>query len=353
MPERMIHKSEIITPKYVFSKKRIEDCLFSMCKKMKGVTIYYSLKANSEKLVLEILKDANAKFEVASIGEFDVLKEISVSSDRIICGLPIKPITWLQHMYSEGCRYFIFDSKSELDKLINYASDSLKILRISISDLVSNSIEYGMDYESACKFLQETNNAQYVDGLSFHISNNTQIDNFNCVLDRIETLIPFIKASFKILNIGGGYRIDASDEFYYNLQNRIARIKIKYGVDVIAEPGNSIVNSAGSIYTKVIGIKKRKDYTDVYIDVGKPSGLKTSNKRLPERINVIGKDISFEKQKYRFIDITCMHKPHFFWELNYVLEENDIVQFTEMGAYTVCLQSKFHLWESPIIEIVP
>ena len=115
MPERMIHKSEIITPKYVFSKKRIEDCFFSMCKKMKGVTIYYSLKANSEKLVLEILKDANAKFEVASIGEFDVLKEISVSSDRIICGLPIKPITWLQHMYSEGCRYFIFDSKSELD----------------------------------------------------------------------------------------------------------------------------------------------------------------------------------------------------------------------------------------------
>lgn len=88
MPERMIHKSEIITPKYVFSKKRIEDCFFSMCKKMKGVTIYY---------------------------------------------------------------------------------------------------------------------AQYVDGLSFHISNNTQIDNFNCVLDRIETLIPFIKASFKILNIGGGY----------------------------------------------------------------------------------------------------------------------------------------------------
>lgn len=81
--------------------------------------------------------------------------------------------------------------------------------------------------------------------------------------------------------------------------------------------------------------------------------MKTSNKRLPERINVIGKDISFEKQKYRFIDITCMHKPHFFWELNYVLEENDIVQFTEMGAYTVCLQSKFHLWESPIIEIVP
>ena len=348
-----MYKNKIITPKYVFSKERIEDCFFSMCKKMKGVTIYYSLKANSEKPVLEILKDVNAKFEVASIGEFDVLKEISVPSDRIICGLPIKPITWLQHMYSEGCRYFVCDSKSELDKLINYASDSLKILRISISDLISNSIEFGMDYESACKLLQESDNAKYVDGLSFHISNNTQIDDFNRVLDRIEMLIPFIKASFKILNIGGGYRIDATDEFYYNLQDRIAQIKIKYGVDVIAEPGNSIVNSAGSIYTKVIGIQKRKDYTDVYIDVGKPSGLKTSNKRLPERINVIGKDISFEKQKYRFIDITCMHKPHFFWELNYVLEENDIVQFTGMGAYTVCLQSKFHLWESPTIEIVP
>lgn len=342
-----------MTPKYVFSKERIEYCFFSMCKKMKGVTIYYSLKANSEKVVLEVLKDANAKFEVASIGEFDVLKEIGVSSDRIICGLPIKPIAWLQHMYSQGCRYFIFDSKRELDKLIDHAFDSLKILRINISDLVSNSIDFGMDYESACNLLQDFDSAKHVDGLSFHISNNTQINNFNCVLDRIETLIPFIKASPKILNIGGGYRIDATDEFYYNLQDRIARIKIKYGVDVIAEPGNTIVNSAGSIYTKVIGIKKRKDYTDVYIDVGKPSGLKTSNKRLPERINIIGKNASLEKYKYRFIDITCMHKPHFSWELNYVLEENDIIQFTEMGAYTVCLQSKFHLWESPITEIVP
>lgn len=349
----MIDEKKYITPKYVFSKKRIEDCFLSVCEKMQGVTIYYSLKANAEKEILGILKDANAKFEVASVGEFDILKEIGVSSDRIICGLPIKPIAWLQHMYSAGCRYFVFDNDRELDKLIYYASDSFKILRISISDLVSDSIEYGMKYENAYDLLKDSECAKYVDGLSFHISNNTRIDNFNVVMDRIETLMPLLKTDSQILNIGGGYRLDASDEFYHNLQKRIERIKRKYGVIVIAEPGNTIVNSAGSIFTKVIGIKKRKDYTDVYIDVGKPSGLKTSNKRLPESVNVIGKENSFEKFKYRFIDITCMHKPHFFWELNYVLEENDVIQFTGMGAYTVCLQSKFHLWEPPIIDIVP
>lgn len=55
--------------------------------------------------------------------------------------------------------------------------------------------------------------------------------------------------------------------------------------------------------------------------------------------------------KYRFIDITCMHKPHFFEDLEYIIEEGDVLEFTDMEAYTVCLQSKFHLWQSPQIEI--
>lgn len=349
----MIYKCKNVTPKYVFSKKKIEDCYFSMCRKMEGITIFYSLKANAEKEILQILKDVDARFEIASIGEFNVLKEINVSSERIICGLPVKPVQWLQYMYEEGCMYFVFDSKSELEKLIKYTPNSLKILRINISDLIPNSIEYGMEYESAYNLLNNVEMVKYVDGLSFHISNNINIDNFNCVMDRIETLIPFILSSKILLNIGGGYRMDATNAFYFNLQERITQIKSKYCMDIIAEPGNSIVNSAGSIYTKVIGIKKRNGYTDLYIDVGKPSGLKTNNKRIPISVNVIGKKRCFESHKYRFIDITCMHKPHFFWDLNYGIGENDIIQFTGMGAYTVCLQSKFHLWGSPIIEIVP
>ena len=342
-----------ITPRYVFSKKKIEDCYYSMCKKMEGVTIYYSLKANAEEEVLEILKNVNAKFEIASVGEFDILKKIGVSVDRIICGLPVKPASWLQNLYSAGCRYFIFDSKSELDKLINYAPDSLKVLRISVEDLVPNSIEYGMSYASACDLLTSYDTFIYVDGISFHISNNVKTEYFNCVMDRVESLIKLLKKPLKILNIGGGYRIDAQDEFYVNLQKRITQIKLKYDIEVIAEPGNTIVNSAGSIYTKVIGLKKQNEYIDVFIDVGKPSGLKTGGKRIPKSVNVVGKKNCPEKYKYRFVDITCMYKPHFFWELDYVLEENDIIQFTGMGAYSVCLQSKFHLWESPKIQIVP
>ena len=185
-----------MTPRYIFSKKEIEDCYYSICKKMKGVTIYYSLKANAEEEVLEILNNVNAKFEIASVGEFDILKKIGVSVDRIICGLPMKPISWLQYLYSAGCRYFIFDSKSELDKLINYAHDSVKVLRISVEDIVPNSIEYGMSYMSACDLLTSYDSFNYVDGISFHISNNVKIEYFNCVMDRVESLLKLSKMSF-------------------------------------------------------------------------------------------------------------------------------------------------------------
>lgn len=209
-----------------------------------------------------------------------------------------------------------------------------------------------MDYYEAVFLLsQDVEMRDYVDGLSFHISNNINISNFNYVMDRIETLLPLFSLKRILLNIGGGYRLEAADAFFENLQERISKLKQIYNIDIIAEPGNTIVNSAGSIYTTVIGVKKKDFYTDVYIDAGKPSGIKTDNKRIPRCIRISGKSRCSEKHRYRFVDITCMHKPHFSEDLEYMIEEGDVLEFTDMGAYTVCLQSKFHLWQSPQIEI--
>lgn len=247
-----------MTPKYVFSRKKIEDCYYLISRKMDGVRIFYSLKANAEKKVLQILNDIGANFEIASIGEFCILKEINVSSDRIICGLPIKPINWLQYIYLYGCSYYVFDDISELKKIITYAPLSKKILRININDLIPDSIEFGMEYHEAISLLsQDVEMGNYVDGLSFHISNNTNISNFNHVMDRIETLLPLFSLKRILLNIGGGYRLDAADDFFENLRARISELKRIYNIDIIAEPGNTIVNSAGSIYTTVIRVKKK------------------------------------------------------------------------------------------------
>lgn len=111
----------LITPKYIFNTDVIKDS-FTNLKKMLSITeIHYALKANAELEILRTLKDINASFEVASIEEFNKLKSIEISSEKIICGLPIKTAEMIRFLYEQGCNYFVFDHLSEYEKICKNA----------------------------------------------------------------------------------------------------------------------------------------------------------------------------------------------------------------------------------------
>lgn len=340
------------TPAYIFSAKEISRCYEAMQMKMPEVKIHYALKANSEIEILQVLKQNHAYFEVASEGEYNKLLKIRVPAERIICGLPIKPTKWIRSLYGKGCRYFVFDLISELMKIKRIAPESKKILRININDLVPESIDFGMGYDIILANLKYEEFKSSIDGLSFHISNNIDSSKLNVVLDRIDQLLSMMPQRHYILNIGGGYRLNAAEDFYNVLNWRISKLKSKYNLEIYAEPGNSIVNSAGVVRTSVVGVRQRKENQyDLYIDAGKPTGIKTDEKRIPTYIKLLSKTPICEQREYRFVDITCMHKPHFSIQLCQEVREGDIFEFGGMGAYTVCLQSEFHAWESPKVVV--
>lgn len=340
------------TPSYVFCAKEISDCYKAMQMKMPEVKVYYALKANSEIEILQILKEINAYFEVASEGEYSKLLKIHVPAEKIICGLPVKPTKWIIYLYEKGCRYFVFDLMSELMKIKKFAPESNKILRININDLVPESIDFGMEYDAILTNLKNEDFKSSINGLSFHISNNIDSKKMNVVLNRIDHLLSIMPKNHYILNIGGGYRLTAPENFYNILNRQISKLKLKYNLEIIAEPGNAIVNSAGVVRTSVVGIRHRKgNQYDLYIDAGKPTGIKTDEKRIPTYIRLLSEAPVCEQREYRFVDITCMHKPHFTIQLCQEVREGDIFEFGGMGAYTVCLQSAFHAWESPLIIV--
>lgn len=343
------------TPAYIFDKKELIKCYDEIKSLLGGIRVYYALKANSNKNVLQILKSIDADFEIASLGEFKALIDVGIKPAKIICGLPIKPINWLKEMYDGGCRYFVFDTLSELNKLIDYSPLSTKILRVSVNEILSESIDYGMPFYEIVDNLKQ-NRTQLRDitgGISFHISNNINIEDFNRVVERIDIVLAAFNKPNMILNIGGGYRINSDKDFFFNLNNKILRLKVKHNVNVIAEPGNTIINSAGCIRTSVIGVKKRdENHYDLYIDAGKPTGIKTDEKRIPGYIKQLTEHKPCDERIYRFIDITCMHKPHFSIRHNSEVYEGDIFEFGEMGAYTLCLRSDFHEWTYPDVYVV-
>ena len=340
------------TPRYEFSRTELIRCYESMKNKMPGVKIHYALKANAEREVLQVLHTDNAYFEVASKGEYDKLLSIQVQPDHIICGLPVKPEAWLLHMYEHGCRYFVFDMIPELKKIITLAPDSKKILRINICDLIPESIDFGMAYKEILRILNDGRIVACIDGLSFHISNNVDVKKMELVLDRVEKLFLIMPKRPYILNIGGGYRLYAENTFYEVLNQRLGSLRNRYSLDIIAEPGNAIVNSAGTVITSVIGVRNRQgNQYDLYVDAGKPTGIKTDGKRIPTYIKLLSDAEDCEEREYRFVDITCMHKPHFTFKLRKAVLEGHMFEYGGMGAYSACLQSKFHEWDNPPVRI--
>lgn len=340
------------TPRYEISKSKLIENYQSIKEKILDGNMFYALKANGETSVLEILRDCGSNFECASVGEYDRLREIGIPNEKIICGLPIKPEEVLTHIYEGGCRYFVFDDIRELDKMKRLASDAKKVLRMYIYDLAPNCIEFGMKMEDIIHNDETVNMLSYIDGVSFHITNNTDINNQLKALDRVEEILKRVcweKETPFILNLGGSYSLNGTDKYFEVLNERLRELKAKYNLVIYAEPGTAIVGSATRFFTKVIMSRKNGDIYDVYIDGGMPSGIVLE----PKKVRFVGdKDKNTSKKIYRFLDTTCLHRTLFVKKFKETIEDGDMLEFVDFGAYSLCFRSDFHLWDKPIVRLV-
>ena len=332
------------TPRYEFNATQIEKNYYRFKSSIPDTSIFYSVKCNASNIVLQVLNKLGSGFEISSRLEFDRLCQLGVSSKRIICGLPVKPQALISYLFERGIQYFVFDDMQECTKLRTIAPQAKKILRLYVKDLGEHCIEYGMPYDVV---LSNITQLQDIDGLSFHISENINIDIVFGVLDRIEYILQNIQKrdSRFILNIGGSYELrDDLHTYYEKLNQRLAHLKEQYNLEIYAEPGASIVNTAGKVVSQVVMTKDREGFTDVYLDAGIPVGVM----RPPGIIKVTNHDRCLRKSRYyRFFDITSLHRLLFQNKLKWEINEGDFVELGDYGAYTLCYRNDFHCWESP------
>lgn len=334
------------TPYYSFRKEKITANYLCFKDILFVDKLFYALKPNGEEEVLNVLNEVNANFEVASVGEFKKLKNIGVESNRIICSLPIKPVEWLKELYDAGVDYFVFDNIDEYNKLRKYAPRSRKIIRIDINDIVQDTIEYGISFDSFMKY----SDCQLSDisGITFYISHNHRIDKLLKVLDYCDVILGYLGHN-KIINIGGNYRLphDLETGFYERLNRRLKGLKQKHKCVIYAEPGRSIVKDAGSLITRVECVKAKDRVIYVYIDAGIPTGISYA----PQVIkNIEGSgDVASEEQTYHFYDITCSHRILFTYRTKEVYSVGDILELKDFGCYSISKASQFHGWDLPAV----
>lgn len=338
------------TPLYVFSKEELRKNYKKISSLLVNVRICYTLKTNAEKEVLNVLAEEGASFECASIGEYNRILELGVLPERTIFGLPIKPEETITNVYENAGRYFVFEELRELEKLNRLAPDAKKILRIYVSDIAKETIDFGMPLEQI--FTENNDWLQYVDGLSFHISHNTDLEVYCRVCERVEQILRKLNEICEkkyIVNIGGGFHLDAGQEFFDGVVKTNEELRAKYDIDIYAEPGECIVGTAGKFYTSVVAVRKNGRTYEVYMDSGLPQGVAT--RRNPSSVSIYNNDRKAEKRRvYRFMDCTCLGTALFMKRTDLDIQEGDILEMEGCGAYTTVFCNDFHSYEKcPVI----
>jgi len=282
--------SRYSTPLYVYSKHaictayRAYDVACIRANGSRRARIHYAVKANSNLAVLDELKQLGAGFDLVSGGELARALHIGADPKSMVFAGVGKSADEIKFALSVGVKCINVESVPELHR-INSIAKSLG-LRAPVSLRVNPDVDaqthpyistglkdnkFGIAYFEVLKTYREAALLPHIDivGIDCHIG--SQITNaapYLDALDKVLDLIEQLKREGIVihhLDLGGGLGIDyGSDappditEFTNTLLNRIDERSFGH-MDVILEPGRSLVGNAGVLLTQVEYLKTGAD----------------------------------------------------------------------------------------------
>lgn len=267
------------TPLEVISLEHIEENYNLLCKHVPRLKVFYAIKANSAKCILEKLIKLGSNFDVASAGEIRLLSKMGVSGEKMIYANPVKTIEGLIEASKVGIKRFTFDSENEIDKIKKYVPDAEVLARVKIkqSDAIVNlNIKFGADETKILDLLNYAKaNGLKANGICFHVGSQVlSTKSYERAFSLARGLIDRLKASgidIKYMDIGGGLPVACLDKdvdaekIMKNINDCLVDFE---DVEVWAEPGRYICGNAVNVITSIIGKQMRDEKQWYYIDDG-------------------------------------------------------------------------------------
>lgn len=278
------------TPLYVYSKHaictayRAYDVACIRANGSRRARIHYAVKANSNLAVLDELKQLGAGFDLVSGGELARALHIGADPKSMVFAGVGKSADEIKFALTVGVKCINVESIPELHR-INLIAKGMG-LRAPVSLRVNPDVDaqthpyistglkdnkFGIAYFEVLKTYREAALLPHIDivGIDCHIGSQiTNSSPYLNALDKVLDLIDQLKREGIVihhLDLGGGLGIDyGSDappditEFTNILLNRVDERGFAH-LDVILEPGRSLVGNAGVLLTQVEYLKTGAD----------------------------------------------------------------------------------------------
>jgi len=352
------------SPLYIYSMSEIESNWqqYSQALSDQPHLICYSVKSNSNLAVLNILANLGSGFDVVSIGELH--RVISAGGDPAKCvfsGVG-KTLAEIQEALGIGIYCFNIESESEMDRVLSVAESMGVIAPISVRvnpdvdakthHYISTGLKenkFGVDIESALGLYRKAENSSSlrVCGVDYHIG--SQITEVSPLMDALDKALELIRKlaseGIKIehLDIGGGIGINYDNTQTINISSYIKDVISRVGdLEILVEPGRSIVGSAGIFVTKVEYLKQNSNKSFAIVDGAMNDLLRPSLYNAHHNALVVQESVEGISDNWDLVGPICETGDFIAKDRHLTLAEGDYVALTSAGAYSFSMSSNYN-----------
>ena len=233
-----------------------------------NIKIFYAIKCNPDKMLLNTLVDLGVGFDVASKTEISIVSDFGVDPDKIIFANPVKEINSITFAQAEGIKKMTFDSEDELKKISIYHPYSELVLRILVDDSKSK-LPFGSKFGCPKDNLPGVFNLAKIlnlniIGVSFHVgsccSDPSSFSDAIILAREVFNMAQEHNFKMYLLDIGGGFPghdDQESNDKFIDIANTINKqLQVSFSdiekLEIIAEPGRFFATSCGTLVTNVI-----------------------------------------------------------------------------------------------------
>ena len=367
------------TPLYVYSASIIGERVQALNHAFRHTkhTVCYSVKANSNISILRLLGKLGCGFDVVSGGELErVLRANRRTAKSIVFSGVGKTAPEMDAALAAGILLFNVESAAELEVLGACAARLKRRVRIAVRvnpDVAADTHPYistglqkhkfGVPISEARELYGRAAGFEYlqVAGVSVHIGSQiTDVAPFGAAMQKVAQLVSGLRSDghlIEYVDAGGGLGInyEGPQDFKFVVAEYAAAITealVDLKVEILLEPGRSIVGPAGVLLTRVVYRKRNRDKKFVVVDAAmndliRPSLYQAEHQIVP---------VETGAEDVEVVDVVgpvCESGDFFVRDRQMpVAKEGELLAILDTGAYGMALASNYNTRPRPAEVLV-
>ena len=355
------------TPAYVYSAATIRNRFDALARALASVPfrIHYTLKANSTRAILQLLRELGAGADVVSGGELFRATQAGFAASEIIFGGVGKTENELREALEAGVLLVNVESEAELRLLDQIAREIGVTAPVSVRVNPEITVEaahhyirtgekghkFGVPYDDALHVARVATSLANTEllGLDMHLGSQlSRIDPYRAGTERLVSIVEDLRpdgvTSLRFLDIGGGLGVRYDTEQPPDLERFAALvlpIVARTGLQLIMEPGRFLVGNSAVLLARVLYRKHSGGKEYVITDAGMTELLRPSHYGAFHRIEAV--DSRTERMTADVVGPVCESGDFLALDREVdAVEPGDLLAVYDVGAYGSVMASNYN-----------